>query len=463
MKSKSKQSSNKSSPFINHPNFQVNMREQDDSPMDWSADTPHTIPQPHVPTPQGSSHSNNMSETLLDYGNGQPADASSWDGAFQAVSLFGTKETSSKDAAHIHESLVRISNYIKNHPISKEMISNDFVPVVKNLWNLFDTVFASNWDVLLFDREKALTIRKCVGTNFAPLFKENAILGLLKPNAKIPKEKPTPLASTPAVSSTPVVTSAPPPPNVVVPPNNKKAPKPSTMKKSYVQASKANISNIDDVIQIKEAFPSLSADEVGKMLKAKNSGVGIQKPKINMTTKGLLRKEVIIPMAKTNAELIINSAYIHTSNTNNCLKNSKSDTIADFICLTHNGIIITTNKLANSLDLSTIEKYLKNIKNVNLDLIESPCLPKSKLYMKIIGLSYITENGVITPDFIERVLKNTHLFKDIVLALKPCVIKASPKSDMVVIWVDIWDSQSSSLAKNIINYCFNVGHFIATI
>ena len=83
--------------------------------------------------------------------------------------------------------------------------------------------------------------------------------------------------------------------------------------------------------------------------------------------------------------------------------------------------------------------------------------------MKIIGLFYITENGVITPDFIERVLKNTYLFKDIVLASKPCVIKASPKSDMVVIWVDIWDSQSSSLAKNIINYCFNVGYFIATI
>ena len=156
----------------------------------------------------------------------------------------------SKDAAHIYESLVRISNYIKNHPVSKKVISNDFVPVIKNLWNLFDTVFTSKWDVLLFDREKALTIRKCVGTNFASLFKENTILGLSKPNAKIPKEKPTPLASTPAVSSMPVVMSAPPPPpNMVVPPNNKKAPKPSTIKKSYVQASKANIlSNINNVI-----------------------------------------------------------------------------------------------------------------------------------------------------------------------------------------------------------------------
>jgi len=79
-------------------------------------------------------------ETLLDYGNGQLANASSWDGAFQAVLLFRTKKTSSKDTAHIHESLVRISNYIKNHPVGKEVISNDFVPVIKNLWNLFDSL-----------------------------------------------------------------------------------------------------------------------------------------------------------------------------------------------------------------------------------------------------------------------------------------------------------------------------------
>ena len=199
-------------------------------------------------------------------------------------------------------------------------------------------------------------------------------------------------------------------------------------------------------------FPSLSADEMGKMLKAKNSSGGLKKPKINMTTKGQSRKEVIIPMTKTNAELIINSAHIHTSNINKCLKNSKSDTFADFVRLNVNGIIITTNKPVNDLDLSTIEKYLKSVQNVNPDSIESPCLPKSKSYMKIIGLPYSSELGVISPDIIKGVLKNSHLFKDATLALKPRVIKASPKSDKAVVWVDIWNSQSSSCVKNIINH-----------
>jgi len=97
----------------------------------------------------------------------------------------------------------------------------------------------------------------------------------------------------------------------------------------------------------------------------------------------------------------------------------KSDIIADFIHVTNNEIVITTNKPANDLDLSTIEKYLKNIKNVDPNSIKSPCLPKFKLYMKIIELPYKINQGVITPDFIEGVLKDMHLFKDVVLASKP--------------------------------------------
>ena len=83
--------------------------------------------------------------------------------------------------------------------------------------------------------------------------------------------------------------------------------------------------------------------------------------------------------------------------------------------------------------------------------------------MKIIGLLYKINQNIIFPNFIEGVLKETYLFKGVVLASKPCIIKASPKSDIAVVWVDIWDSQSSFSAKNIINCCFNIGRFIATI
>jgi len=149
-----------------------------------------------------------------------------------------------------------------------------------------------------------------------------------------------------------------------------------------------------------------------------NGNEGQKKPRINMTTEGPLRKQIIIPMAKLNTELIINSASSNITNVNKCLKNAKSDIIADFIHLTNNEVIITTNKLANMSDLSIIRKYMKNINNINLDNINCSYLSKSKLYLKIIGLPHNMENGVLTPEVIKGVLKDLHLFKNIVLASK---------------------------------------------
>ena len=182
-----------------------------------------------------------------------------------------------------------------------------------------------------------------------------------------------------------------------------------------------------------------------------------------MMTRGLSRKKVIIPMTKLNAELIMKSVHKQITNINEHLKNSNSDITVDFIYLSNNGVIITTNRPANTTKLSRIENFLKKIDNIDPISIETPRLPKSKSYMKIVGLPYNSELGMITPDFIEGVLKETHLFNDVTLASKPCVIKVSPKSDKAVVWVDIWDSQSSSAAKNIINCCFNIGCYITTI
>ena len=373
------------------------------------------------------------------------------------VSIFRTEKTWSDDAANIYESIKRIGSYIKNHPADKNLPSGDFIPVFKSLWKLIETIYTSKWDVLTFEKEVSLTIWKCVRESTMPFYRKQESLTSNSTNLKGKSNSIISLSSTavplPSTTNLPVAPSS----NKNVE-SVKKALKPLNMRKYYVQASKSNIlSNIEDVLQVKEAFPSLLADEVGKMLKAKNSGVGNKKPKINITTRKLLRKEVIIPMAKSNTELIVNSAHTHISNVNKCLKNSKSDIVVDFIQITNNRIIITMNKLANMLNLSTIKKFLKNINNVNLDSIEGLYLPKSKSYMKIVRLPYKIKQRVITPNYIEGILKEIHLFKDIVLASKLHVIKASPKSDIAVFWVDIWDSQSGSLAKNIINHCFNIG------
>jgi len=117
------------------------------------------------------------------------------------------------------------------------------------------------------------------------------------------------------------------------------------------------------------------------------------------------------------------------------------------------------------LDFQAIEKYVKNTVCIEAKHVELPRLPQSKSYLKIIGILYLSEhtNTHITLDDVERILKSNYIFNDIFLASKSRIIKVFPKSDMSIIWIDIWDAQSGSKAKSLINRRFNVGSFIATI
>ena len=180
-------------------------------------------------------------------------------------------------------------------------------------------------------------------------------------------------------------------------------------------------------------FPTLLADEVGRIIKVKNSNKRQKKPRINMITKKPSRKQVIIPIAKLNAELIINSANQIITNINKSLWEIKSDISANFICIINDEVIITMNKPVNTYNLKTIKKCIKNSNNVNSNAIDSLCLSKFKLYLKIIRISYIGENSLIISNTIKGILKEMHVFNDIILVSKPHVIKVSPKFDIAVI------------------------------
>ena len=57
-------------------------------------------------------------------------------------------------------------------------------------------------------------------------------------------------------------------------------------------------------------------------------------------------------------------------------------------------------------------------------------------------------------------ITNTPIFEGVVLASRSCIMKASPSSDMSVIWIDIWNSQKG---KTLINRSFNFGRHTATV
>jgi len=128
--------------------------------------------------------------------------------------------------------------------------------------------------------------------------------------------------------------------------------------------------------------------------------------------------------------------------------------------------MVITNKVVQQSDMSIIDQFVKNSNDINSLQVEKLHLPKSKSYLKIIDILYYphaNSQEKLTSENIETTLKQNHIFNNISLASKLRVIKVSPKSDMAIVWLDIWDVQSGSNTKMLINRCFNVGSFIATI
>jgi len=127
------------------------------------------------------------------------------------------------------------------------------------------------------------------------------------------------------------------------------------------------------ILKIKETFSTLKAksiDNIQRMIKGNSK----PKPCINMTTKGLSRKQVIVPMNKENKRNFIEESSTYVTNMNRALKNIKSEVMINFMQVETSSIVIVTNKVTSSLDLQMIENYIKNANYINTNGIEVPRL-----------------------------------------------------------------------------------------
>jgi len=116
--------------------------------------------------------------------------------------------------------------------------------------------------------------------------------------------------------------------------------------------------------------------------------------------------------------------------------------------------------------MAIINNYVKSLNDINSLQVDESHLPKSKFYLKIIGIPFFPHANSqrrLTLNDIEMILKQNHIFNNISLTSKPRVIKVSPKFDMSIIWLDIWNVQSGSNMKMLINKCFNVRNYIVMI
>jgi len=110
--------------------------------------------------------------------------------------------------------------------------------------------------------------------------------------------------------------------------------------------------------------------------------------KFNITTKDPSRKQIIIPMNTNNSKRVITQTNKHISNINKLLKGVKSNVYSDYIHSDNKGIIITTNKVVASSDLNIIEKYVKELNNIDLNNVMSSWILQFKSYLKILDIPH---------------------------------------------------------------------------
>jgi len=160
-------------------------------------------------------------------------------------------------------------------------------------------------------------------------------------------------------------------------------------KTSYIQVLQ---NNIKDIIKIKDAFPKLSADKICKVQRVINNLSYKNKPRLNITTKDPLKKQVIISMKAKNSDRVMAKANTYISSIYRLLKEVKSEISIDFIQSDNKGLLITTNKVTTVSNLKIIEKYIKNLNNIDSDNVISFRLSQSKSYLKILSISYFVKN-----------------------------------------------------------------------
>ena len=253
-----------------------------------------------------------------------------------------------------------MEKYILGKDIDGSKANNikDFKDLGKAAWRFISALYTSQWDNLIVNRTNR-SFRNNIKSKFSP----QAVKKTAKPKESNIVYFPyifSLLSSIPAKSAKKVNK---------ISKYFKKQQLITNRKKSYAQIStkQSNLTNVArETLKIKEAFPNLQNKKI-EVIQKIISSQDKSKPKINITTKGLLHKQVIILMKDVSANNFIKDSSMHVFNINQILKNIKSSTIVDYIHINSKDIVIMTNNVASLSDLQAIEKYVKSISSINAD------------------------------------------------------------------------------------------------
>jgi len=346
-------------------------------------DTTRTMGNNNKASTTHGTHEESVINIQLPYNSQAPTEPDLWSGSFHPISLHGSIEHFTSDLKNIKDSLNFIAKYISNKQVNSGKTNelNDFDSMDNAIWNFISSVYEAKWDSLTTDN-KSTTLRMKISSKFT---------SRVAPNTnKNNKEVTKPISIS--------IKKAPPPPLLLAKSKNEvnfiskyfqgsmsmtESKKPT---KSYAQTLKQSAST-SKVLKIKESFPALNVkqiDQVNNIVKGNQKS----KPRIQMTTKGPSRKQIIVSMSNDNNNAFMKNSAAHIASINRLLRNAKSEVAVDYIRSDPIGLLIVTNKVVLQSDLQIIDQYIKKSEDINELQVKEPRLPQSKSYLKIIGIPY---------------------------------------------------------------------------
>ena len=323
-----------------------------------------------------------------------PTELELWSGNFHLISLYGSIEQIVLDTKNIKDSLNFMARYISNKKVNSNKANDllDFDGIGDSIWNFISAVYQANWDSFLTD-DKTKSLREKIASKFSP----RIVLTATKSNKEQAKSVPITIDKVPPLPPLPVKSKK--EVNVISKyfqskkssAENKNQVGNNNPARSYTQATKTS-ANMLEVLKIKEAFPALNTkkiDQINSIVK----GDSKPKPRIQMTIKDPSRKQVIIPMSKENISTFMKNSSLYMANINRQFHNVKLEVLVDYIRSDPLGVTIIMSKVSQQSDLLIINQYVKNSNEINALQVEEPRLPKSKSYLKIIGIPFYPHNS----------------------------------------------------------------------
>jgi len=107
-----------------------------------------------------------------------------------------------------------------------------------------------------------------------------------------------------------------------------------------------------------------------------------------MTTHGPTRRQVLIPLDTSTAEVVVANATTVVESCNRGLVEAHSKLRVESVRKAWDGISMFTNFVALAAELEVIKQWLKKVAGLATSTVIEPRLPQSKSFLKILGVPY---------------------------------------------------------------------------